>query len=122
MCYQITITDSTDLFFHFTSVDITPEVFHLMTEKLHIKASQTKFANNVTISRASGSFTHNIDTQDAPQSRKRWFHNINESHGVVGVISGDFMTGVTQQPERYHQLNHITNMKVSNKINHQSPN
>ena len=101
-CYQITATDPTDLFFHYTSVDITPEVFLLMTEKLHIKTPKASKMNNVYISRASGTFTHNIDAGgDGPTSGKKWFHDVGGTSGVVGVISGDFMTGVTQQPERF---------------------
>lgn len=100
-CYQITATDPTDLFFHFTSIDITPEVFLLMTEKLHIKTPKATQMNNTSISRASGTFTHNIDVGGAgPSSGKKWFHDIGGTSGVVGVISGDFMTGVTQHPER----------------------
>ena len=116
MCYQITITDPSDLFFHLTSIDITPEVFHVMTESLHIKAPQSKSDSNVTLSRVLGSFTHNIDSQDAPFSSRRWFHDVTGSYGVVGVISGDFMTGITQHPERYSFLTGLIFSRYQGKL------
>ncbi len=98
MSYQITITDPTDLFFHLTSIDITPEVFHLMTESFKMELP-IKRGEQPTLSRSTGTFHHNLDVGGGQV--KQWFHDPTGERGVVGVISGDFMSGAILQPERY---------------------
>ena len=104
MSYRITITDPLDLFFHFTSVDITPELFHVMTESIKMDLpTQPSSRKGTCISRSTATFRHATESagEDLGAAMKQWFHDSNGARGVVGVISGDFMNGVITNPERY---------------------
>lgn len=103
MSYRITITDPTDLFFHFTSVDIAPAVFNVMTDSLQmdLHPPMEKPVNKSSISRSTGTFAHKVEVSEDIERGRRWFHDVTGSRGVVGIISGDFMTGCTLYPERF---------------------
>lgn len=95
ICYSITMTDPKDMFFHFTSIEITPEVFYKMTEGLKIRQLEVR-ESVPTISRSRGTFKNTGLQADS----KQWFGDVDGPRGVVGVISADFMTGTINNPER----------------------
>ncbi|KAJ3303239.1 hypothetical protein HDV03_004066 [Kappamyces sp. JEL0829] len=120
MSYRITATDPSDLFFHLTSVEITPEVFHIMTENIRLDVKQTKSAQGTHLNRSFGVVRHSDGS--AGDAAKQWFHDPTGSRGVVGLISGDFMTGCIQKPERYQLKMVLTRLDVADRKNPSSPN
>ncbi|KAJ3260261.1 hypothetical protein HK103_000896 [Boothiomyces macroporosus] len=100
--YRITITDSQDIFFHFTSIDITPQVFHDMISNIELDEKyQSKKTLAPLLSRTVGKpkdphvFAFN-------RNAKVGFHDPKGAEGVIGVISGDYMTGCVEQRDRYN--------------------
>jgi hypothetical protein len=77
VCYSITITDPKDMFFHFTSINITPQVFFKMTETLKIKPTESLLESKPTISRSSGTFRNTGLQADS----KQWFGDIDGPRG-----------------------------------------
>ncbi|KAJ3325858.1 hypothetical protein HDV06_002243 [Boothiomyces sp. JEL0866] len=100
--YRITITDPNDIFFNFTSIDITPQVFYDMIGNIELDEKyQTKKNIAPLLSRTVGLFKeHHISTQH--KNSKVGFHDPKGIEGVVGVISGDYMSGCVEQRDRFN--------------------
>lgn len=95
--YSITLTDPYDLFFHFTSIRITPERFRQLTMNIDMVVSTVKHKS--TISRSFGGFRpmiRNTTKNEVP------FHDELGIGGVIGVFGNDYMDGVNREPERFH--------------------
>ncbi|KAJ3277199.1 hypothetical protein HDV01_000251 [Terramyces sp. JEL0728] len=100
--YRITITDPSDIFLHFTSIEITPQVFYEMISGIELDEQyQTKKTIAPLLSRTIGLFKeHHVATNH--KNSKVGFHDPKGIEGVIGVISGDYMSGCVEQRERFN--------------------
>lgn len=95
--YSITVSDPNDIFFHFTSLRITPDVFKQLTRSINM-APILGTQNVPHLSRSLGGFRPIFKQQPKHEVP---FHHENGIGGVVGVFANDLMEGVINQPERF---------------------
>ena len=100
------MTDADDLFFHYTSIPITPERFNQLTKHIDVMTpvDTTNPRPPGLLSRASGDFRVPMRPKNSEQRAKLGFHHHEGTGGVVGVIGIDYMDGVIREPERYKAL------------------
>ncbi|KAI8925280.1 hypothetical protein BC831DRAFT_276921 [Entophlyctis helioformis] len=121
--YFVVVTDREDVFFHYTSEDITPERFLQLTRHLNVyteDGSRSSGRGNrgnssslvgdhgrVNPLRAASAGHEPRHPTFTSRNRQRarearlGFHPDDGVGGVIGVIAGDYLSGVEQEPERY---------------------
>ncbi|KAI8906888.1 hypothetical protein EDD86DRAFT_256250 [Gorgonomyces haynaldii] len=108
--YQITITDPNDLFFHYTSIEITKERFQKLTQHMDLVYENKDM--RMGISRATGLFRVPMKSKSAFD--RLGFHHEDGVGGVVGVLGQDYMQGVADDPQRFRAVLEVTRRKESN--------
>ncbi|KAI9203831.1 uncharacterized protein BJ171DRAFT_582599 [Polychytrium aggregatum] len=96
--YFLTITKSDDIFFHFTSQDITRNKFLDLTKRLKVLRG-----SDADTSPSDEPFRHCRKTKegDAAKCETLGFHPDEGIGGVLGVIAGDCLSGLEEAPDRY---------------------
>lgn len=92
--YTITITDDSDVFFHFTSDDVTAQTFSALVAPLRLNIPAGK-GLDVGMKPAGFGF---------------------KGDGVVGVVAKDYMRGVVDNPSRYHASLVIVDAKTDDVV------
>ncbi|KAI8609706.1 hypothetical protein BC830DRAFT_812649 [Chytriomyces sp. MP71] len=109
--YIITLTAPSDVFFNFTSKEITPAAFDAMTAELRL-ANDTSPPMKYSIAqhRAHEAAADRLETRRSERSRILGFHpDEGEAGGVVGLLSRDLLGGVVNDPGRYKAVFKIHN-------------
>ncbi len=87
--YYITVTSPNDVFFVFNSEKITPSKFLDITNHLNVK-----------IPTAQKDVLKNHANAKRERQNALGYHPQDGAGGVVGVIAGDCLNGVQQEPHR----------------------
>ncbi|KAJ3123698.1 hypothetical protein HK100_011521 [Physocladia obscura] len=108
--YFITITTSDDVFFNFTSQEISRETFYKMTTKIHVNL-ETETYNKYHTSKHEGRRQDSASFEKRKGERMEMFgfHPNEGAGGVIGVIANDLLKNVENDPERYTVLFKVRN-------------
>ncbi|KAJ3404885.1 hypothetical protein HDU80_002192 [Chytriomyces hyalinus] len=112
--YVITITAAEDVFFTFTSKEITPAVFHAMTSSLNLH-HHVEVIDRMHVQQQGTKL--DVDRMEERQSERRKILGFHPTEGVaggvVGVLADDLLQNCENEPDRYTAVFKIRNRVVN---------
>jgi hypothetical protein len=110
--YTITITDQENIFFDFTSIEINKQRFSQLISSLDIVTQESNPNSRSVLSKSKAIFEPQVRRKHTKIHQTVGFNHWEGIGGVIGVIAEDYMSGVSEQPDRY---------QAELELKHQSP-